>query len=48
MVKYISIFIYLSQKGFLCTSLDEVEDFEIFNIKFIIEVIILKQQHENI
>ena len=48
MVKYIPVLIYLSLKIALCTLLDEVASIEINIRKLIIEVIILRQQHENI
>ena len=46
MVKQISIFDIFILKITLCTLLDEVAYVEIINRKFIIEVIILRQQHE--
>ena len=48
-VHNIMIFKYIYFKTIiLCTLLDEVAYVEIINRKFIIEVIILRQQHENI
>ena len=44
-ISIFDIFIFLKR---LCNLLDEVSSDEIFNVKFILEVIIPRQQHKNL
>ena len=46
MVKNVLISIHSSQNVTLCNLLNEVASVEIINVKFITEVIILRQEHE--